>query len=276
VNRVWQRYFGEGIVATSDNFGHLGAGPTHPELLDWLAVEFVESGWKMKALHKLIVMSSVYRQSPIADFTNPPSVDPGNQLLWRQRLRRLESEIIRDAVLTAAGTLDRTPGGPPVPIEPHDDGLVVVQMKGMPPTAVYRRSLYLFARRNYNMTLLNVFDQPVMATNCTRRIASAVPLQSLTLLNDAFMLELADRFAERVAAVGPSRERRIEAAFRIALARNPTTKETAAALELLEKTEKRYTGQPQPEMKALAKLCHMLLCTNEFLYVGRRAVGRLS
>jgi hypothetical protein len=276
VNRVWQRYFGEGIVATSDNFGHLGARPTHPGLLDWLAVEFVESGWRMKALHRLIVTSSVYRQSSsIADSANPQcashnpqSVDPANQFLWRQRLRRLESEIIRDAILTVSGTLDRTPGGSPVPIEPHDDGLVVVQTKGLPPTASCRRSLYLFARRNYNMTLLNVFDQPVMATNCTRRIASAVPLQSLTLLNDAFMLVQADRFAERVAAREATREKRIETAFRIAFARAPTPQEMTAGLELLQKVAKRYAGQPLSEMKALANLCHMLLCANEFLYIG--------
>jgi hypothetical protein len=268
VNRVWQRYFGEGIVATSDNFGHLGAKPTHPELLDWLAVEFAESGWKMKALHKLIVTSSVYRQTSSRPDQTEALVDPGNQLLWRQRFRRLESEIIRDAVLTVSGALDRTPGGPPVPIEPHDDGLVVVQPKGMPPTAACRRSIYLFARRNYNMTLLNVFDQPVMATNCTRRIASAQPLQSLTLLNDAFMLEQAEQFAQRVATVASTPEGRIETAFRIAFARQPTAEEMTAGLGLLRKVEKRYAGKPQADMKALANLCHMLLCTNEFLYVG--------
>src|SRR5207302_188536 len=128
--------------------------------------------------------------------------DPGNRLLGRMRLRRLESEAIRDAVLAVSGTLDRTMGGPPIPIEPRPDGLVVVGSKGLPtPTAAWRRSLYLFARRNYNLTLLGVFDQPVMATNCVRRVHSAVPLQSLTLLNDAFMLEQADHFAARVASL---------------------------------------------------------------------------
>jgi hypothetical protein len=269
VNRVWQRYFGEGIVATSDNFGHLGSRPTHPELLDWLAVELVQNGWRMKALHKLIVTSSVYRQSSsIPDSASAQSIDPGNQLLWRQRLRRLESEIIRDAVLAASGTLDCTQGGPPVPIEPHDDGLVVVQTKGLPATAACRRSLYLFARRNYNVTLLNVFDQPVMAINCTRRIASAVPLQSLTLLNDAFILEQAGRFAERVAAREQTREKRIETAFQLTFARRPTLAEMTAGLALLQKVEKRYEGHPQSGMMALAKLCHMLLCANEFLYIG--------
>ncbi|HJT77801.1 MAG TPA: PSD1 and planctomycete cytochrome C domain-containing protein, partial [Gemmataceae bacterium] len=195
VNRTWQRYFGEGIVATSDNFGHLGARPTHPKLLDWLATEFVSRGWKIKALHRLIVTSTVYRQSSTAGARpagapDPEAVDPGDQLLWRQRLRRLESEVIRDSVLAVSGTLDTSMGGPPVPITPLPDGLVVVPAQGLPtPTARWRRSLYLFSRRNYNLTLLNVFDQPVMATNCTRRITSAVPLQSLTLLNDAVMLE---------------------------------------------------------------------------------------
>jgi hypothetical protein len=272
VNRVWQRYFGEGIVATSDNFGHLGARPTHPEILDWLAVEFVQSGWKMKALHRLIVTSSVYCQASSItrehEAQASAAVDPGNQLLWRQRLRRLESEAIRDAILTTSGALDRTQGGPPVPLEPHEDGMVVVQTKGLPPAAAYRRSLYLFARRNYNMTLLGVFDQPVMATNCTRRIHSAVPLQSLTLMNDAFLLEQAERFAARVADLAPSRDKQIETGFRLALARKPTNEELTSALALLAKVEARYAGRPQPERRALTTLCHMLLCTNEFLYVG--------
>jgi hypothetical protein len=278
VNRVWQRYFGEGIVATPDNFGHLGARPTHPELLDWLAVEFVESGWKIKALHRQIVRSSVYRQASSGWFSEPPlneeRIDPGNQLLWRQRLRRQESEIIRDAILSASGSLDRTQGGPPIQIEPRDDGLVVLNAKALPtPNAGNRRSIYLFARRNYNVTLLSVFDQPVMATNCVRRIASAVPLQSLTLLNDAFMLEQAEQFAQRVAAsAGESQERRIELAFRIAFARQPTNDEVGAARTLLEKALQRYAKEKlssaECERRALARLCHMLLCANEFLYVG--------
>jgi hypothetical protein len=273
VNRVWQRYFGEGIVATSDNFGHLGARPTHPELLDWLATEFVESGWKMKALHRLIVTSSVYRQSTTHQSADATATDPGNRLLWRQRLRRLESEAVRDAVLATSGKLDRTSGGPPVPIEPKPDGMVVVPAKGLPtPTAAHRRSLYLFARRNYNLTILNVFDQPVMATNCTRRVQSAVPLQSLTLLNDAFMLEMAEHFATRVAAGGDAEPQRIETAFRLAFARPPSAKEAASSAALLKKLRERYAAEKlapaDAERKALARLCHMLLCANEFLYVG--------
>jgi hypothetical protein len=151
--------------------------------------------------------------------------------------------------------------------------MVIVPDKGLPtPTAQSRRSIYLFARRNYNLTLLSVFDQPVMATNCTRRVHSAVPLQSLTLLNDAVMLEQADHFAARLIAAEDSPGRRIEAAFRLAFSREPTATEVAAATALLEKARQHYAAEKLPsgeaERKALARLCHMLLCANEFLYVG--------
>ena len=151
--------------------------------------------------------------------------------------------------------------------------MVVIPAQGLPtPTAQWRRSLYLFARRNYNLTLLNVFDQPVMATNCTRRVHSAVPLQSLTLLNDAIMLEQTDHFAARVAALGDGTEKRIEMAFRLAFARKPTPRELASGLALLGKLHDRYAAEKLPkdkaELRALARLCHMLLCANEFLYVG--------
>jgi hypothetical protein len=151
--------------------------------------------------------------------------------------------------------------------------MVVVPDKGPPTaTAQWRRSLYLFARRNYNLTLLNVFDQPVMATNCTRRVHSAVPLQSLTLLNDVSLLDQADRFAARVAGAADSEPRRIEAAFRIAFAREPSAGEVAASAALLKKLRDRYAAENVPpdraERQALAGLCHMLMCANEFLYVG--------
>ncbi len=272
VNRVWQHHFGEGIVATPDNFGRLGARPTHPELLDWLATEFVRGGWRVKDLHRLIVTSTAYRQSS-APRPDAAAVDPSDQLLWRMRLRRLESEAVRDAILAVSGRLDRTFGGPPVPIEPHPDGMVVVPAKGLPtPTSGERRSIYLFARRNYNLTLLNVFDQPVMATNCTRRVHSAVPLQSLTLLNDAVLLEQADHFAARVIAAADSPGRRIETAFRLAFGREATATEVVAGTALLEKVRRHFAAEKlspaETERRALARLCHMLLCANEFLYVG--------
>jgi hypothetical protein len=272
VNRLWQRHFGEGIVATTDNFGRLGARPTHPELLDWLATEFVRSGWQVKALHRLIVTSSVYRQSSVSR-SDLEAIDPGNRLLGRMRLRRLESEALRDAVLAMSGKLERALGGPPVPIEPKSDGMVVVPQAGLPATtSPWRRSLYLFARRNYNLTLLSVFDQPVMATNCVRRVHSAVPSQSLTLLNDATMLEQADHFAAHVAASAADVDRQIELAFRLAFARMPSAKEVDLSRALLRRMKDSYAQEKATpavaERKALARLCHMLMCANEFLYVG--------
>ncbi|MBI1917967.1 MAG: DUF1553 domain-containing protein, partial [Planctomycetes bacterium] len=216
--------------------------------------------------------STVYRQSS-ASRPGAEGADPGNQLLWRMRLRRLESEAVRDAVLAVSGRLDCTVGGPPIPLEPKADGMVVIAANGLPtPTAQWRRSLYLFARRNYNLTLLGVFDQPVMATNCTRRVQSAVPLQSLTLLNDAILLEQADHFAARVAAGGDPAAKQVETAFRLAFGRNPTAKEVASGMAFLQKLRDRYATDKRPpaqaEHKALARLCHMLMCANEFLYVG--------
>jgi hypothetical protein len=278
VNRVWQHFFGEGIVATPENFGHSGARPTHPELLDWLATEFVRGGWRLKPLHKLILSSTVYRQasarSPAAATQpDPERIDPANTLLWRARLRRAESEVIRDAILAVSGQLDQTMGGPPIPVESRPDGMIVVEAKKLlTPTAQWRRSLYLFARRNYHVTLLSVFDQPIVATNCTRRTTSTVPLQALTLLNDAFMLEQAEHFAARVTRMaGTVPDRQIEEAFRLALARRPTDSESAWSTGLLERQTQRYMEQklspPQAGQKALASLCHMLLCASEFLYL---------
>jgi hypothetical protein len=281
VNRIWEHHFGQGLVATSDNFGRAGSPPTHSELLDWLAADFIEGRWRVKRLHKLIMTSTVYRQlSTTSDqqsaISNQLSADPDNTLLWHQRLRRLESEVIRDSILATSGKLDRTMGGLPIPLENRPDGMVVVAEKGLPtPTSQYRRSLYVLARRNYQPTMLAVFDQPVLATNCTHRITSAVSLQSLTMLNDAFVLEQADQLAQRVAsAAGPAPDKRIELAFRIALARRPTASEAESGAALIQRQTDRYQKQSslqlapeQAAQKALANLCQMLLNTNEFLYV---------
>jgi hypothetical protein len=278
VNRVWQHLFGKGLVATTDNFGHQGTLPTHPELLDWLANAQIQSGWRLKPLLKLILSSSAYQQGSVrlnGDVLTPVAMrsDPDNALLWHMPLRRLESEAVRDAILAASGKLDRTVGGPAVPLENMPDGRVVVAGQGLPtPTSQWRRSLYLLARRNYHPTFLAVFDQPVLTTNCTRRDTSAVVLQSLTMLNDAFVLEQAGFFAERVAReAGTTPEGCIERAFECALARKPAPEEQTWAAEFLSKQAEHYRSQPMPpeqaDQQALASLCHMLLGTNEFLYV---------
>jgi cytochrome c553 len=276
VNRVWQQYFARGIVETPDNFGVSGADSTHPELLDWLAVEFVHSRWSFKRLHRLIVTSSVYRQSSrqTQGATSAETVDPENKLLWKMPLRRLESEIIRDRILATSGALNTRQGGPPVRLKPNPDGSVIIDPDALShPDDNFRRSLYLFSRRNYHLTELNVFDQPVVATNCTRRTTSAVVSQSLLLLNSAFAFEQAELFAFRVRQqAGRDERQRVELSFRLALTRRPTEEEVKLSLKLLTRQAGIYQSQEtidaqQATDKALVNLCQMLINTNEFLYV---------
>jgi hypothetical protein len=300
VNRIWQHLLGEGLVPTPENFGSGGERPTHPELLDWLSVEFAQNGWRVKPLIKQIMSSTVYRQSsaeqsaesgvPVQESSNqpvlstnasgsppsalrpPPTSDPDNRLLWRQRLRRLESEVIRDSVLAASGTLDSQAGGPPVLLEARPDGMVIISDKPpATPTSKSRRSVYLLSRHQYHLSMLTVFDQPVLATNCTRRVTSAVPLQSLTMMNDAFLAEQAKHFADRVIdTAGMSAEQQITLAFRRALGRGPNTVETEWCHDLLNRQAELYQTEKMSAddatRKALVHLCQTLFNTSEFLY----------
>jgi hypothetical protein len=269
VNRIWQHLFGRGLVESSDNLGVTGTPPTHPELLDWLAAEFRAGGGRLKPFVKTLVMSSAYRQSSVAGSLREPQLaDPDNRLLGRMRLRRLESEAVRDAMLAAAGKLDLRMGGAPVPVESRPDGTFVVKAAG---TDGSRRSLYLLARRNYHPTLLGVFDQPNLTTNCAARSTSAVVLQTLTMLNDAVVLEQARGLGERVSREASGEPARIERAFRLTLSRAPSPQDSAASAALLQRQRafSKSQGQTgaQAEQQALVHLCHMLLNTSEFLYV---------
>jgi len=202
----------------------------------------------------------------------PAQVDPSNQLLWRMRLRRIDAEAIRDAILVVSGRLDPSMGGPPVPLHSQLDGMVVIDEKALQsPTAKYRRSVYVLFRRAYNLSLLSVFDQPLVAVTCPQRDASAVPLQSLTMLNDAFVAEQAEAFADRVSqTAGTSGEKPIRSAFRLALGRQPTEAEIRICAQLLQRQAAAYQAgklpRGQAERKALVQLCHTLLNTSEFLY----------
>jgi hypothetical protein len=280
VNRAWQQVFGRGIVPTPENFGAQGQPPTHPELLEWLCGQFVQGGWRLKPLVKILVTSTAYRQASRRDSSaanesraDPEVVDPANELLWRQRLRRLESEIVRDSILSAAGTLDRTMGGPPVMINALPDGMVVVAKEKLArPSDNKRRSVYLLTRRAYNLSLLTVFDQPLLATNCLKRDASAVPLQSLFMLNDTFTAEQAQELAKTVEqSAGSAPQDRIEALFRAALARRPSATEAATCRTLLDEQMKlcRAAGMAEDVAahQALVQLCHTVLNTSEFLYI---------
>jgi hypothetical protein len=278
VNRIWKNLFGQGLVPTADNFGVQGQPPTHPELLEWLSCEFVESGWRIKPLVRLIMTSTAYRQAshredaPVASAADPAAIDPGDELLWRMRLRRLESEVVRDAILTVSGDLNPAAGGPPVPIVARPDGLVEIAKEKLAiPADQYRRSIYLTSRRAYNLSLLTAFDQPLVATNCVERKASAVPLQSLFMLNDAFVAVQSDHFARQVERLSPpSPDRMIETAFRLALGRRPTGSETETCRELLQRGERLYleagvTGSDAAH-QALVQLCQTLFNTSEFLF----------
>lgn len=278
VNRTWQHLFGEGIVPTPENFGVTGAAPTHPALLEWLSAELMQGGWRLKPLIKTMMLSNAYRQashesrpdSPAA--VDPFKVDPDNRWLWRMRLRRLESEAVRDAILAVSGSLRSRMGGEPIPIEARPDGLVAVAVDRLADRDDrFRRSLYLVTRRAYNVSLLTVFDQPAVAVNCTRRDASAVPLQSLVMLNDAFLAEQAEAFANRVAGEASEEDAQIETAFRTALVRRPDESERRICRDLLAKQRATYTAAGQPPdaatRLALVQLCHTLFNASEFLYV---------
>ena len=265
VNRVWQHHFGQGIVATPGNFGRTGSPPTHPQLLDWLAIDFVEHGWSLKRLHKLIMTSTTYRQS--SSVVVEPDVDQRHEtwLLAAMPLRRMQSEIIRDSILAVSGRLDLTPGGPPIMITNPVDGLSREE-QNPEPTSHLRRSLYLFARRVYPLKFMEIFDSPIMPINCTQRMTSTSVLQSFTQLNDSFMLDNAAATAGRVRAqAGENVTEQVRSAFRIILSRNPHRKEVQRCAEFLESQDKLYSDSGR---QSLTDLCHMLLCTNEFLYIN--------
>jgi hypothetical protein len=265
VNRIWQHHFGKGLVATPDNFGQSGARPSHPELLDWLAVEFVESGYSVKHLHRLIVHSAAWRQWRADEKTTARArvIDPDNRLLWRYEMRRLDAEAIRDAMLAVSGELDQRPGGPYVPTDRTSEGNVEVTVKD---GRANRRSIYLQQRRTQVATFLELFDAPSMAITCTARNASTVPLQALALLNSHFARRRASAFADRLQRQA-AREHRIVLAFRLGLGRPPDVDEWTAALKFIDKQYQLYAPSADAEQKAWTDLCQMLLASSGFLYL---------
>jgi cytochrome c553 len=263
VNRVWQHHFGTGLVKTVNDFGTHGDRPSHPELLDWLAASLVENGWRLKPIHRLILLSAAYRQSshpPRAGIEEPAREDPEDRLLWRFNRRRLEAEEIRDAMLAVSGRLNPRAGGPSVMV-PVDRAIVEALYKPsqwqVPRDRAQhdRRSIYLIAKRNLRLPSLEVFDAPTLATSCPRREASTHAPQALELLNGRLSNDLAAAFAARLrreAAGVPSQI--VHRAYALALGRPPTPREEALALEFLR-------DGPLEEF-ALA-LCNL----NGFLYV---------
>ncbi len=263
VNRIWREYFGRGIVATTDNLGQSGSPPTHPELINELAAGFIQSGWNQKSVHRQILLSTTYRQSS-APRPQALEVDPDNRLYWRFPVRRLQAELIRDAMLAISGQLDATPFGPYVATRQSAVGEVVVNPQD---AGARRRSVYLQQRRSQTLSMLKVFDAPAIATVCTTRPSSTVPLQSLSLLNSDFAVVTAEAFAKRLRTETDGTDvALIQRAWLLAVARAPTAAEQQISAEFLAGQRAQYTGELAAEW-GLADFCQMLLASNSFLYL---------
>lgn len=284
MNRVWLHHFGHGLVGTPGDFGALGDKPTHPELLDWLAAEFMAQGWSLKEMHRLIMLSTAYRQS--SRHTAPSdAVDPDNRLYSRMSLRRLESEVVRDAVLSISGWRVDKMFGPPVPVMEDEVGQIVIgrenldgERKPTGPVSLggeeYRRSLYVQVRRSRPLGMLETFDAPIMSPNCDCRNASTVASQSLVFMNSAFVIDSAEQFAARVEReAGAERRAQVARAWLLALGRRASEDELNAANAFLDHQFETIKGQaPQTDAaalshRALATFCQSLLSANAFLYV---------
>ena len=278
VNRIWHHHFGRGIVRTLDNLGRMGDAPTHPALLDWLAVEFMDRGWSMKEMHRLLMTSEAYRMASSFPHEASTAADPENNLLWRYRPQRIEAEILRDSIMTVSGGIDLTVGGPPV--FPHVPADILFQSDGKgfwcgspepgrritaPATGiwceepdrpeVWRRSVYVFRRRSLGFPFFDTFDLPDQNQTAAARNVSTVSTQALTLMNNPFVLNQAELFAARLEREAPGdRDAQIERAYLIALTRKPTEAERAIARGLV--TE-----------QSLVDFAHVMMNLNEFLYL---------
>jgi hypothetical protein len=274
VNRVWALHFGQGLVPTVDNLGRSGAKPTHPELLDWLATEFVRAGWSVKHLHRLILNSATWKQagpgqgvsdqwsviSKASGAKAPLNTDPLTTEYSFFPLRRLDAESSRDAVLAVSGELDLAPGGGYVPIRTDDAGQIILDETK---PGARRRSLYLQQRRTQPVGWLQVFDGPQPNPVCIQRNPATVALQSLSLLNSDFIRRHSRAFAERIHGAGLG----LDQAFELAWSRPPTAGERTAAERFLAKQVAHYDGQADAELRTWTDFCQMLFAANPFLHV---------
>ena len=293
VNRLWHHYFGRGIVRTIADFGLTGEKPSHLELLDWLATDLMQNDWKLKRIHKMIVMSAAYRQSSTKSEARNPKEDPDNRLLWRQNRKRLEAETIRDAMLAASGELNRAVGGPGVrvPLEPEvydliftegePDGLWIVTKD---PKQHVRRSIYLFAKRNVRLPLFEAFDQPDTLTPCTGRNLSTFAPQALILMNGPFSRDRSLALAASLLTESKEVSAWLTGLYRRAIGREPRADELKTMREFLkvqaEDAHARIlagqslglpkalpSGADPAMLAALADVCLAVLNSNEFVYV---------
>jgi hypothetical protein len=267
-NRVWQFHFGRGIVRSSSNFGELGTPPTHPELLDWLALWLVEHDWQLKPLHRLIMNSNTYRMSSAGN-EQALAVDPTNDLLWRFDMRRLSAEEVRDTMLAVTGELNRAAYGPSVfPKMPQE----VLNTQSVPgqgwekstEAEAARRSVYIHVKRSLLTPLLTAFDLPDVDSSCEARFVTVQPGQALTLLNSEFANERAWKLAERVFTEREEVDDQIARAVELALSRVATPEEIAAGQKLIAELQESQGLAPQEAMHAW---CLTVLNLNEFVYL---------
>lgn len=283
VNRVWAHHFGTGIVDTPGDFGFLGGRPTHPELLDWLADEFVQSGWDIKQLHRIIMTSTAYQQTSNRN-AQGNQIDRQKRLLWSMPVRRLESEAVRDGILAVSGMLDEQMAGVPVPVMADITGQWVIGKEnlnaGRPGPVIdmkgqqYRRSLYIQVRRSRPLAVLEPFDLPELAPNCTKRPSSTVPTQSLELLNSDFVTAQSRFFAVKLTKQSQDIEHQVSQAWRTAFGKEITDEEKEEAIsfvtEMQEVLTKEYESRQlndDPIIDAVAVFCQALLSSNQFLYI---------
>ena len=268
-NRLWQHHFGRGIVRSSNNFGFIGEKPTHPDLLNWLANELVAGGWKLKRVHKLIMMSNTYRMSSSASEI-ALTRDPNNDLMWRHDMRRLSAEEIRDSILNVTGQLNLKMGGPSIYTEVPRDVLATASRPG----AAWgksseedrnRRSVYIFVKRSLNEPFLSAFDWADTDNTCDVRFVTTVPTQTLTLLNSKFLNDSAESLANRLVKATPGDARaQVTAALQLTTNRKPTAREVDDGLELIQslKAKTELDGN-----LAMQRFCLLALNLNEFLYL---------
>jgi hypothetical protein len=281
VNRLWHYHFGRGIVATPGDFGLAGDPPTHPELLDYLASELVDSGWSTKRVHRHIVQSSAYRQTSTSAIVDAgATADADNRYLWHFPARRLESEALRDAILAVSGELAPTAGGPGVDTSARNEKKDENGQSGddePPRIESLRQSVYLQQRRDRPAPMQQLFDGPTTNESCPRRHVSTVSLQPLFLLNSEFMVDRARAFARRVYdQAGDDVSRQIEIACITALGRSPDDDERQAAVDFFadggdndgaRETASGVEDAAEETPRRLIQFCHALLNLNEFVYI---------
>ena len=274
VNRMWMRHFGRGIVASPDNFGRTGEPPSHPELLDWLATEFVRSGWSVKHMHRLMMTSTAYRQASRKD-GEALAADPDNALLSRMTMRRMDAEQLYDSILVATSRLDPARFGPPADLELSDDG----EYRATGSTQGFRRSIYTLQQPRTPISLLEAFDLPQLSPNCIVRNQSNVPTQALHLMNSEWMWELSRYMAGRIIDVaGSDPEKQVREVFLRTLSRPPSHFETGESLAALEYLRSHWPERLASDRReapieatarwlALANLCHAVLNSAGFAFI---------